>query len=144
MAAFVVESNDRLVQSILTATQYLYPGLLLLVLLLFGAIYSIYTGWNKGDVIVPTVTGPGGRPLPVTKKRRIDDKSQDSERRFSPAVRALFQWIYATVTLTFVAQGVAIATRALVQKSAQGDHAWWCGEAKAVNCLPSWCVAKHD
>ncbi|KAI0879729.1 hypothetical protein GGS24DRAFT_10279 [Hypoxylon argillaceum] len=137
MAAFVVESNDRLVRSILTATQYLYPGLLLLILLLFGAIYSIYTGWNKGDVIVPTVTGPGGRPLPVTKKRRMDNKSQEPDRRFSPSVRALFQWIYATVTLTFVGQGVAIATRALVQRTAQGDHAWWCGEAKAVYTLGS-------
>ncbi|KAI0104114.1 hypothetical protein GGR51DRAFT_231969 [Nemania sp. FL0031] len=138
MAAFVVESNDSLVKSILTATQYLYPGLLLLVLLLFGAIYSIYTGWNKGDVIVPTVTGPGGRPLPVTKRRRhSDDKSQESERRFSPSVRALFQWLYAVVTLTFVGQGAAIATHALVQRTVQGDQTWWCGEAKAVYTLGS-------
>ncbi|KAJ8132361.1 hypothetical protein O1611_g1266 [Lasiodiplodia mahajangana] len=138
MAAFVVESNDSLVKSILTATQYLYPGLLLLVLLLFGAIYSIYTGWNKGDVIVPTVTGPGGRPLPVTKKRRhSDDKSQESERRFSPSVKALFQWLYAVVTLTFVGQGAAIATRALIERSVHGDQTWWCGEAKAVYTLGS-------
>ncbi|KAI1133000.1 ABC transporter-like protein [Nemania abortiva] len=139
MAAFVVESsNDSLARSILTAMQYLYPGLLLVVLLLFGAIYSIYTGWNKGDVIIPTVTGPGGRPLPVTRKRQHgDNKSQDSERRFSPAVRALFQWLYAVVTLTFIGQGAAIATHALVQRSAQGDQMWWCGEAKAVYTLGS-------
>ncbi|KAI0486889.1 ABC transporter-like protein [Xylaria cf. heliscus] len=137
MAAFVVESNASLVQSILTATQYLYPGLLLSILLLVGAIYSIYTARNKKDVIVPTVTGPGGRPLPVTKKRHMDTKSQEPEGRFSPAVRALFQWLYTAVTLTFVGQGAAIATRALIQTSAEGEHAWWCGEPKAVYTLGS-------
>ncbi|KAI0460369.1 ABC transporter-like protein [Xylaria acuta] len=137
MAAFVVESNASLVKSILTATQYLYAGLLLCILLLVGALYSIYTARNQEDVIVPTVTGPGGRPLPVTKKRHIDAKSQEPDGRFSPAVRALFQWLYTAVTLTFVAQGAAIATHALVQTTAAGDHAWWCGEAKAVYTLGS-------
>ncbi|KAJ2981470.1 hypothetical protein NUW58_g6680 [Xylaria curta] len=137
MAAFIVESNANLVKSIVIATQYLYPGLLLLILLLVGALYSIYTARNNNDVIVPTVTGPGGRPLPVTKKRHINSESEEPEGRFSPAIRALFQWIYATVTLTFVGQGAAIATRALVEKSADDDYAWWCGEAKAVYTLGS-------
>lgn len=138
MAASVVESNSSLVHSMLTATQYLYPGLLLLILLLFGAIHSIYTARNKGDVIIPTVTGPGGKPLPVTKKRHIDDdKSREPEKTVSPSIRALFQWLYAAVTLTFIGQGAAIAAHALIERSAEGDDAWWCGEAKAVNCLPS-------
>ncbi|KAI0550245.1 ABC transporter-like protein [Xylaria curta] len=137
MAAFVVESNDSLVKSILTATQYLYPCLLLCILLLVGALYSIYTARNQENVIVPTVTGPGGRPLPVTKKRHIDTKSKELEGRFSPAIRALFQWIYTAVTLTFVAQGAAIAVHALVQTNAEGHHTWWCGEPKAVYTLGS-------
>ncbi|KAI1426193.1 ABC transporter-like protein [Xylaria sp. FL1777] len=136
MAVFVVESKDSLAESMLTATQYLYPGLLLLILLLCGAIYSIYTARNRGDVVVPTVTGPGGKPLPATKKRSID-KSQESDERFSPAARALFQWLYTAVTLTFVGQGAAIATRALLQKSTGGDNTWWCGEAKTVYTLGS-------
>ncbi|GAW24539.1 hypothetical protein ANO14919_141260 [Xylariales sp. No.14919] len=137
MAAFVVESNDSLAKSILTATQYLYPGLLLLILLLFGVIYSIYTARNKGDVIVPTVTGPGGRPLPVTKKRPVDNNSEEPDGRFSPAIRALFQWLYTAVTLTFIGQGAAIATRALLQRNPEGDRAWWCGESKTVYTLGS-------
>ncbi|TGJ84390.1 hypothetical protein E0Z10_g4340 [Xylaria hypoxylon] len=137
MAAFVVEANDSLAKRILTSTQYLYPGLLLLILLLVGATYSIYTARNKGDVIVPTVTGPGGRPLPVTKKRTIDDKSQEPDGRFSPAVRALFQWLYIAVTLTFIGQGAAIATHALLERSPEGDYAWWCGESKTVYTLGS-------
>ncbi|KAI1116159.1 hypothetical protein F5Y14DRAFT_88125 [Nemania sp. NC0429] len=138
MTAFVMESNGSLVQSMLTATQYLYPGLLLLILLLFGAIYSIYIARKKGDVIIPTVTGPGGKPLPVTKKRHIDDdKSQEPERTASPSLKALFQWLYAAVTLTFIGQGVAIAAHALIERSAEGDDAWWCGEAKAVYTLGS-------
>ncbi|KAI2642628.1 ABC transporter-like protein [Xylaria nigripes] len=136
--AAIVDSTDSLVERILAATQYLYSGLLLLILLLFGVIYSVYTARRKGDVISPTVTGPGGRPLPATKKQAVDgDKSQEPEGRFSPAIRALFQWLYTAVTLTFVSQGATIATRALVQTSPNGDHAWWCGEPKAVYTLGS-------
>lgn len=110
----------------------------MLILLLFGAIHSIYTARNKGDVIIPTVTGPGGKPLPVTKKRHIDDdKSREPEKTVSPSIRALFQWLYAAVTLTFIGQGAAIAAHALIERSAEGDDAWWCGEAKAVYTLGS-------
>ncbi|KAI1816175.1 hypothetical protein GGS20DRAFT_575620 [Poronia punctata] len=137
MAVFTMQPNDSLVESTLTTTQYLYPGLLLVILLLFGAIYSIHTARRKGDVIVPTITGPGGKPLPVTKKRRVDDVPQESEGKFTPAIRGLFQWIYAFVTLSFVGQGAAIATRALVQTSSSGEHTWWCGEAKSVYVLGS-------
>ncbi|KAI0971826.1 ABC transporter-like protein [Xylaria arbuscula] len=134
MAAFVVEAGDSLVETLLTTTQYLYPGLLLIILLLFGALYSIYTARNKGDVIIPTVTGPGGRPLPVTKKRSI---AQESDGRFSPSARALFQWLYTAVTLTFVGQGATIATRALLQQSTGGNNTWWCSESKTVYVLGS-------
>ncbi|KAI1310907.1 ABC transporter-like protein [Xylaria venustula] len=134
MAAFVDEAGDSLVDTLLTTTQYLYPGSLLLILLLFGALYSIYTARNKGDVIVPTVTGPGGRPLPVTKKRSV---VQESDGRFSPAARALFQWLYTAVTLTFVGQGAAIATRALLEQSTAGNNTWWCSESKTVYVLGS-------
>ncbi|KAI1180309.1 ABC transporter-like protein [Nemania sp. FL0916] len=139
MAAFVVGSNDSVVKSILTTTQYLYPGLLLLILLLLGALYSIYLSRSKGDVVVPTVTGPGGKPLPVTKKRRsdIDDQPQEDARRFSPSIKALYQWLYAAVTLTFIAQGAAIAAHALIERNAEGDYEWWCGEAKTVYTLGS-------
>ncbi|KAI0392588.1 hypothetical protein F5Y17DRAFT_459723 [Xylariaceae sp. FL0594] len=138
MALSAVPPDNRLVDSILTTTQYLYPGLLLVLLLLLGAIYSIHAARTRGDVIVPTVTGPGGKPLPVTKKRRLDHApEEESEGKFTPAIRGLFQWIYAIVTLTFIGQGAAIATHALVQTSSSGEHTWWCGEAKSVYVLGS-------
>ncbi|KAI1824420.1 ABC transporter-like protein [Xylaria intraflava] len=135
--ATVVGLNDVLAERILAVTQYIYSALLLLILMLFGVIYSVYIARrNRGDVIAPTVTGPGGRPLPATKNRQADE-SQETEGRFSPAIRALFQWLYTAVTLTFVSQGAAIATRALIQTSPDGEHAWWCGEPKAVYTLGS-------
>lgn len=132
MATVVVLPDNSLVESILSITQYLYPGLLLVILLVFGAAHSIYVATREGTVIVPTVTGPGGKPLPVTRKRRSDGMPHEPEGRFSPAIRGLFQWIYTAVTLTFVGQGASIATHALVQKNIHGTNAWWCGEAKAV------------
>ncbi|KAI1431919.1 ABC transporter-like protein [Xylaria sp. CBS 124048] len=133
--AAVIELHDGLVERILAATQYLYSGLLLVILLLFGVIHSVYIARSKGDVIAPTVTGPGGRPLPVTKNRHADDKSKESEGRFSPGIRTLFQWIYTAVCSTFGGQGAVIALRALMQKAADGSHPWWCGEPKAVYTL---------
>ncbi|KAI0200504.1 hypothetical protein F4808DRAFT_163419 [Astrocystis sublimbata] len=136
MAASVVGPNNRLVKSILAKTQYLYSPLLLGFLLVFATLYSIYVFKKEGDGIAPkVVTGPGGRPLPGNKKRSAEKKAPEPEARFTPAIRALFQCLYAAVTLTFVAQGAAISAHAVIATSVEGDHAWWCGEPKLVYTL---------
>ncbi|KAI1268530.1 hypothetical protein F5Y18DRAFT_415241 [Xylariaceae sp. FL1019] len=137
MAAFAAEPNVRLAERTLATTQYLYPDLLLVVLLVVGAIHSFYKASNSGDESTPACTGPGGRPLPASKKRQMDDKSHEPEQRCSPAVRGLFQWLYTAVTITFIGQGAAIVTRALAHRSRDGQNSWWCGEPKAVYILGS-------
>ncbi|KAI2626509.1 hypothetical protein GGR54DRAFT_473782 [Hypoxylon sp. NC1633] len=117
-------------------TQYLYPDLLLLAFIVIGATHSVYTAMRKEDVVVPTVRGPGGKPLPVTKRRRSDDDASDSAE-FSPLARTFFQYSMVIVTLTFLAAGGAIAARALIHRSADGEHGWWCGEPKTVFVLGS-------
>ncbi|KAI1331158.1 hypothetical protein F5Y16DRAFT_395592 [Xylariaceae sp. FL0255] len=138
MADSVLETSDGLPEAVLAFTQYLSPGLLLGILMVCGAIYSFYTARIKDDVYVSTLTGPGGRPLPATKKRKDhDDDSKESKPRFSPAIRRLFQWFFIAITLTYVGQGAAIAARALTHMNPDGEHSWWCGEPKAVYVVGS-------
>ncbi|KAI1636692.1 hypothetical protein F4809DRAFT_368532 [Biscogniauxia mediterranea] len=137
MAEVIVNPRDTPAERARAITQYLYPDLLLVVLIFIGALYSVYTARRKEDVVEPTVTGPGGKPLPVTKRRRPEDDASEPEQTFTPAARCFFQTAYTIVTLTFVGQGAAITARALIHRTADGEHGWWCGEPKTVYILGS-------
>lgn len=136
MAEVITSPPDSPAERVRDITQYLYPDLLLLAFITIGATHSVYTAMRKEDVVVPTVRGPGGKPLPVTKRRRSDDDATDSEE-FSPHARRFFQYSMIVATLTFFATGGAIAARALIHRSADGQHGWWCGEPKTVFVLGS-------
>ncbi|OTA66750.1 ABC transporter-like protein [Hypoxylon sp. EC38] len=136
MAEVITSPPDSPAERVRDITQYLYPDLLLLAFITIGATHSVYTAMRKEDVVVPTVRGPGGKPLPVTKRRRSDEDSTDSEE-FSPHARRFFQYSMVVATLTFFATGGAIAARALIHRSADGQHGWWCGEPKTVFVLGS-------
>ncbi|KAI1335560.1 hypothetical protein F5Y15DRAFT_397732 [Xylariaceae sp. FL0016] len=140
MAEVITSPPDTPAESLRNGIQYLYPGLLLLVILLVGALYSIHTARRKEDVVIPTVTGPGGKPLPVTKKRRrpeTDDESHSPKEAFTPCIRDFFKSLYVLIFVTFCGQGAGITARALVYRSAEGEHGWWCGEPKTVYLLGS-------
>ncbi|OTB07167.1 hypothetical protein M426DRAFT_8895 [Hypoxylon sp. CI-4A] len=136
MAEVIVSPPDSPSERVRDVTQYLYPDLLLLAFIVIGATHSVYTAMRKEDVVVPTVKGPGGKPLPVTKRRRSDDDLSDPDD-FSPNARRFFQTSMMLATLTFFGAGGAIAARALIHRSADGEHGWWCGEPKTVFILGS-------
>ncbi|KAF3065088.1 Heavy metal tolerance protein [Daldinia childiae] len=136
MAEVIINPPDSPAERVRDVTQYLYPDLLLLVFIVIGATHSVYTAMRKNDVVVPTIRGPGGKPLPVTKRRLSDDDASDPDD-FSPHARRFFQCSMVVATLTFLATGGAIAARALIHRSADGEHGWWCGEPKTVFVLGS-------
>lgn len=134
MAEVIISPPDSPAERVRDVTQYLYPDLLLLAFIAIGATHSVYTAMRKEDVVVPTVTGPGGKPLPVTKRRKSEDDATEPDE-FSPNARRFFQSSMILATLTFLATGGAIAARALIHRSADGQHGWWCGEPKTVSKL---------
>ncbi|KAI0901763.1 hypothetical protein F4806DRAFT_490238 [Annulohypoxylon nitens] len=136
MAEVIISPPDSPAERVRDVTQYLYPDLLLLAFIAIGATHSVYTAMRKEDVVVPTVTGPGGKPLPVTKRRKSEDDATEPDE-FSPNARRFFQSSMILATLTFLATGGAIAARALIHRSADGQHGWWCGEPKTVFVLGS-------
>ncbi|KAK6950447.1 hypothetical protein Daesc_008775 [Daldinia eschscholtzii] len=136
MAEVIINPPDSSAERVRDITQYLYPDLLLFVFIVVGATHSVYTAMRKEDVVVPTVRGPGGKPLPVTKRRLSDDDASEPEK-FSPHARRFFQYSMIVATSTFIAMGGAIAARALIHRNAEGEHGWWCGEPKTVFVLGS-------
>ncbi|KAI6092465.1 hypothetical protein F4821DRAFT_266989 [Hypoxylon rubiginosum] len=136
MAEVIINPPDSPMERVRDVTQYLYPDLLLLAFIVIGATHSVYTAMRKEDVVAPTVRGPGGKPLPVTKRRRDEDDALDNQE-FSSCTRRFFQYSMMLTTLTFFGAGAAIAARALIHRSADGEHGWWCGEPKTVFVLGS-------
>lgn len=132
MAEVIINPPDSPMERVRDVTQYLYPDLLLLAFIVIGATHSVYTAMRKEDVVAPTVRGPGGKPLPVTKRRRDEDDALDNQE-FSSCTRRFFQYSMMLTTLTFFGAGAAIAARALIHRSADGEHGWWCGEPKTVS-----------
>ncbi|RYP70811.1 hypothetical protein DL771_005186 [Monosporascus sp. 5C6A] len=104
MKDVVANPRDTPAERVRDVVQYLYPDVLILVFILVGASYSIYKA-RKEEVAVPKAKGPGGKPLPVTKRSKQVEPQQSV---FGPNARLFFQSSSIFTTLTFVATGIAI------------------------------------
>ncbi|KAI0128600.1 hypothetical protein BJ170DRAFT_579959 [Xylariales sp. AK1849] len=132
----VVNPEERPLEIVRKVFQYAYPAILLLAFIVVGATDSILKAIRKEDVVLPTVKGPGGKPLPVTKRKR-ESEEQEQDERHSPTSKTFFRCCMMAATFTFFCAGANIAVRALYHRSASGDHGWWCGEPKTVFVLGS-------
>ncbi|KAI1878545.1 uncharacterized protein JN550_000727 [Neoarthrinium moseri] len=133
----VVNPADEPIEIFRNVLQYSYPAVLLLAFVIIGATDSIITALRKEGGIVATVKGPGGKPLPVTKRKRESQDDEDEDSYYSPASKSFFQWCMMAATFTFFCAGANVAARALTYRSTSGAHGWWCGEPKTVFILGS-------
>ncbi|KAK6199828.1 hypothetical protein LQW54_009810 [Pestalotiopsis sp. IQ-011] len=133
----VVNPEQEPVETLRDALQYAYPAVLLSAFIIVGATDSIIAAVRRDDVVVPTVTGPGGKPLPATKRKRESQDDDEQEERYSPATKSFFRCCMMLATFTFFCAGAVIAARALYNRTASGGHGWWCGEPKTVFVLGS-------
>lgn len=99
---------------ILRLTQFFYSVVLLAAFIGCAAWYSVVNSKKEEDVIVPTVRGPGGKPLPITKKRRPNDGTRKIGPGFGRTAKNVFRYLAAVVFLTYVASGISMF-----------DHAFW-------------------
>lgn len=125
-------------QAVLRTVEMLYPVVLLVAFVVAAGVHSIVTSRSEEDIIVPTVRGPGGKPLPVTKRKREDRQPETVEGyHVGPAGRRFFQYVTAGIILTFIANGVAVAVHTLGDHfDDDDDERWWCGEERTVSCTP--------
>ena len=119
-----VQSQE--IQRALDLLHYFYPVALIIIFLAGVMIYSIRTAPEEVSATPPPQKGPGGKPLPRSKKPKKSRRSFTQD--FSSASKALFNWFTVGIILTFLADAVLICIHALVDRKDQ----WWCGKPVAV------------
>jgi hypothetical protein len=114
-------------RTIITVLQYASPTFMLLFFLTACTVRSIIATNSNANITQPTITGPGGRPLPANdptrnfiKKVVIDDVTQTQKR--------VFEWLSLATALTFIGNSVLVIAHSLVK---QEEH-WWAGKSVVV------------
>ncbi|KAK4194746.1 hypothetical protein QBC40DRAFT_28888 [Triangularia verruculosa] len=121
-------------QVVYERAQETYPAVLLLAFIISAAIHSIAKSRTEEELLVPTATGPGGKPLPITKRKREhrDQGSMYSTDGDSSGIAIqVFRYLTGALILTFAADAAATAAH-VWQSSKVGDKLWWCGEERVV------------
>ncbi|KAK7428945.1 ATP-binding cassette-type vacuolar membrane transporter Hmt1 [Neonectria magnoliae] len=110
------ERDDlSLADIILRYTQYLYALVLLSSFISCAAWYSVVNAKKEEDLVKPTVKGPGGKPLPITKKKHARaDGSRKIGPGFGRTAKNVFRYLAAVVFLSYV-----------VSASSMFNHAFW-------------------
>ncbi|RDA83096.1 hypothetical protein CP532_3080 [Ophiocordyceps camponoti-leonardi (nom. inval.)] len=132
---------DTLVDVILRETQYLYALLLLVTFLTGAAWYSVYNAKKQELLAQPKAKGPGGKPLPATKRKKRDS---NGERKFGPsfgpAAKIVFRYLAFVVFATYIASAVALFNHAFWHEN---PYEWskeglsWAGEWTVVHVMGS-------
>ncbi|KAK3687912.1 hypothetical protein B0T22DRAFT_498173 [Podospora appendiculata] len=115
-----------------------YPVVLAVAFLLSAGVHSIHTPRSKEKLVVPTAGGPGGKPLPATKRKRGHEQPRVRDVYRGALARRVCQCVTAAITLTFLTNGAAIAIHALQARGPSGDEwPWWCSEERTVYIVGS-------
>lgn len=118
-------ASNKHAQDLLVYVHFSSPIILLIFFLLAFTAHSIATASTDTTVKGPgDQTGPGGKPLPSSKKAPRKQDVLD----FSPARKLLFNWLSVGTIATFVGSAVAVISHTLVNRK---DN-WWCGQSTAV------------
>lgn len=128
-------SGRSTAQSVLRNAQLLYPVILLLTFILSAGLHTIVTSRTDGGEACSTVKGPGGKPLPITKRKREQEAQQasDDNNDGNHHSKKIFLFLATAVILSFLANAVAIAEHALQSLVNPAENQWWCGEERVVS-----------
>ncbi|KAK4218038.1 heavy metal tolerance protein [Rhypophila decipiens] len=127
-------------ETIFLRAQILYPVILLVAFVLSAAVHSILTSRSEEELDVPTVTGPGGKPLPVTKRKREQEEPRDLDSDGQSTGLVAFKHLAAVVVLTFLANGLALVAHLNSHHpkyDALQDPHWQCSEERMVYLIGS-------
>lgn len=125
---------------ILRQTQYLYSFALLAAFISCVAWYSIYNAKKQEDIIQSHVKGPGGKPLPVTRRKTKDDGERKLGPHFGPAAKNVFRYLAGVIFVSYVATGASMFDHAFYHDN---PYKWskeglpWAGEWTVVHILGS-------
>lgn len=135
--SMVMDSIDRMslkdTLAILNLTRCVYPAAVLVIFLVSFVIFGVVNSPVENDrVLIDSLRGPGGRPLPTRRKSNNQVREAVAVRDFSPRAKTVFALLQAVILATFVADGVAVILQVI---SGREDH-WWPGQSAVVR-LPT-------
>jgi hypothetical protein len=115
-------------------TMLCYPAVLLSTFIITAATYSIQSSRSEEELVEPVATGPGGRPLPATKRRKKDPKAKSPlfELYIGVGARRAFQYVTAALVLSFVADCATVLARVFDDRGRD----WRCDEERVVRNYP--------
>lgn len=129
-------SDSTIAEQLLLQAQVLYPFILLLAFGVVFAVHSVIASRRQEDIEKPTVTGPGGKPLPVTRiKVEKSHIRYAAAHEFSPRSSFCFKAGTAVIVLTFAWHGVHIVLQCV--KTAWVDTARFCSDELLVSSFLS-------
>ena len=105
-----------------------YPIILLAFFLVAFTVRSIATSSTTNSNGDEPAYGPGGKPLPESKKAKKAHKPDPGPELSRPR-KLVFEWLSVAACLTFVADTINVIVHALYDRK-QG---WWCGQATVVS-----------
>lgn len=129
-------TDESAVDAILRQTQYLYALVLLVTFVSLAAWYSVFNAKKEEDVVHSTIKGPGGKPLPITKRKKRNDGERKIGPHFGRAAKNVFRYLAAIVFLAYVASGVVMFIRAFWHEDPfkwSTDGLPWAGEWTVVS-----------
>ncbi|KFA67385.1 hypothetical protein S40285_00163 [Stachybotrys chlorohalonatus IBT 40285] len=123
---------------ILRNTQYIYSLVLLVSFIVFAAWYSVFNSKKEEDTVQSHVKGPGGKPLPVTKRKKRNAGERKLGPHFGRAAKNAFRCLAAGVVITYVGNAVALYVHAFEYED---PNQWtknglpWAGEWTLVHVM---------
>jgi hypothetical protein len=119
-----------------------YAVVLISLFVVTSLVYSINTSKVEEGAVAPTIKGPGGKPLPVNKRKKQLQGSSDTcfgknlcLPDVGPSAKRAFQLLSLILFFVFVVNGTAIGIHAWKANGDAliGEIVWWCGEPMVVS-----------
>jgi hypothetical protein len=121
----------------LSLAEIWYPAILLMAFIVSAAVHSVMTARTDEELVKPTALGPGGKPLPLSKRKKPSKRHRlVMDIQLSTPVRRVFQYLHAAVALTFAVDLFNVTRHALQGRDGISISGWWCGEERIVRQLP--------
>jgi hypothetical protein len=115
---------------LLNGIHFNYPWVLGVIFLLAFVADSVLTAEPASESVAPTITGPGGKPLPRSAAKYKEELQKWRRMKdFSRGRKTLFLYLHAGFLATFLLSGISIVAHAL----SEPEPGWWCGKATAVS-----------
>lgn len=111
----------------LDVVHFNYAWCLGLIFVLVFMASTVQFAQSPAESEEPVLLGPGGKPLPRSRKKTKEERERRKQKVFSPGRQLLFNYLSVALLLTFVAHGCNIIIHALV-----APEGWWCGKPTAV------------